>query len=161
MSQEIEKKYLVFPEKLPQLTGGVLYIQGYLCLTPLIRFRIFGNRVCLNLKKIIGNNPIREEWEFYNELSSEEIKKLIQLSLKKPIEKIRHKIKHEGITWEIDVYQGENSGLITAEIELPTKNSVPLFPEWVDSKHEISNDEKYFNRNLGEHPYKFFGKKSK
>ncbi len=156
MAQEIEKKYLVLADKLPPLAGGVLYTQGYLCLAPLIRFRVFGNKVCLNLKKIIKNNPIREEWEFYNELNSEEIKKLIQLSLKKPIEKIRHEIEHEGLTWEIDVYQGENKGLITAEVELSTENSIPLFPEWIDSKHEISNDEKYFNRNLGERPYKFF-----
>lgn len=159
MAKEIEKKYLVFKNKLPKLKGGVLYVQGYLCLSPLIRFRIIKNRVCLNIKSLNKNNITREEWEFFNNLSDAEIKKLISLAVKKPIKKIRFKIKYKGLIWEIDRYQGENRGLITAEAELPNKNFKILFPDWVDSKNEISNNKRYFNKNLGERPYKFFAKK--
>lgn len=156
MAEEIEKKYLIFKNKLPKLNRGVLYIQGYLCLSPLIRFRVIGNEVCLNVKKIKKNNPVRDEWEFYNNLNELEIKKIIGLSIKKPIKKIRHKIKIGSLIWEIDVYQGENKGLITAEVELPEKNYQISFPKWVDAKHEISNEKKYFNRNLGDMPFKNF-----
>lgn len=154
MALEIEKKYLIFKDKLPKLRGGILYIQGYLCLSPLIRFRICENKVCLNVKKIKKNSPVREEWEFYNNLNDIEIKKLIRLSIKKPIQKIRYRVKHASLIWEIDVYQGENKGLITAELELPKKDYSILFPNWVDNKHEISNDQRYFNKNLGDCPYK-------
>lgn len=158
MAQEIEKKYLVFKDKLPKLEGGTLYVQGYLCLSPLIRFRIIGNDVCLNLKKIKSDSSIREEWEFYNTLSDNEIKKLVELSLKQPVKKIRYKINYKNLVWEIDEYQEENSGLITTEVELQNENDIIYFPEWVDSNYEISNDEKYFNRNLGDYPYKLFRK---
>lgn len=156
MAKEIEKKYLIFKDKLPKLKNGVFYIQGYLCLLPLIRFRIIGSEVCLNIKKIKKNSPIREEWEFFNNLNETEIKKLINLSIKKPIKKIRYKIKSNNLLWEIDVYQGENKGLITAEAELPEKNYLTVFPSWVDAKHDISNDKKYFNLNLGDKPFKSF-----
>ncbi len=156
MAQEIEKKYLIFEDKLPKLKNGSLYIQGYLCLSPLIRFRIIKNEVCLNVKQIKKNSLVREEWEFYNNLNGFEIKKLVKLSIKKPIQKIRYKIRHKNLIWEIDVYQGENKGLITAEVELPEKNYQILFPKWIDADHEISDDEKYFNKNLGDHPFKLF-----
>lgn len=159
MAQEIEKKYLVIKDKLPKLLQGVLYTQGYLSITPLIRFRIIGNEVCLNIKKIYKNSSVREEWEFFNKLSDLEIKKLTKLSLEKPIKKIRYKIKHKGFVWEIDVYQGDNKGLITAEVELENKKIITPFPEWVNNKKEISDEKKYFNRNLGICPYKSFKKK--
>jgi len=156
MALEIEKKYLTFSDKLPKLVGGILYIQGYLTLSPLIRFRVSGNEVCLNIKKIKSDSRIRDEWEFRSRLNDDEIRELIGLSIKKPIEKVRYRTESHGLIWEIDVYQGENEGLITAEVELPGENYAISFPEWIDNKHEISNDERFFNRNLGDFPYKLF-----
>ena len=154
MAQEIEKKYLIFKDKLPALKNGILYIQGYLSISPLIRFRIIKNEVCINIKKIKKDIHVREEWEFYNNLTLPEIKKLIQLSISKPVKKFRYKIKYKDLIWEVDVYQEKNIGLVTAEVELPNKKHKIIFPEWVDSKREISNDKRYFNRNLGNHPFK-------
>lgn len=158
MAQEIEKKYLVLKNKLPKLKNGILFIQGYLSFNPLIRFRVINNDVCINIKKIKGNGSVRDEWEFHNKLDNKEIKKIVQLSIKKPIKKIRYKVKQKKLTWEIDAYQGENKGLITVDVEIPKRNSKIYFPNWVNQNKEITNDEKYFNKNLGEKPYKQFKK---
>lgn len=156
MAQEIEKKYLVLKNKLPKLKNGVLYIQGYFCFNPLIRFRIIENNVCINIKKIRGEGYIRDEWEFCNKLNKKDIEKLIKISVKKPVQKIRYKIKHKQLVWEIDIYKKENRGLITADVELPNKNYNIQFPVWIDKNKDITNDKKYFNRNLGENPYGCF-----
>ena len=156
MAKEIEKKYLVFKNKLPKLKNGVLYTQGYLCLNPLIRFRIIKNDVCINIKNIKKISIIRDEWEFYNKLNKNEIKELINLSIKKPIKKIRYKVKYKKSIWEIDVYQEQNRGLITADVEIPNINFKIEFPDWVDKNKDITDDEKYFNKNLGDNPYSLF-----
>ncbi len=156
MAKEIEKKYLVIKEKLPELKNGQLYLQGYLCLSPLIRFRVVGNDTCINIKKMKPGSVTREEFEFHNQLTGEEVTELIDLTVKKPIQKTRYKIEHSGMIWEVDVYQGDNEGLITADIEMPSENFKLVFPDWVNKDRDITNDEKYFNRNLGDHPYKEF-----
>ena len=38
------------------------------------------------------------------------------------IDKHRHKEVHGGKTWEIDVFHGENEGLVVAEIELASED---------------------------------------
>ena len=63
-------------------------------------------------------------------------------------------IPHAGLTWEIDVYQGDNGGLITADVELPSADHEIDFPDWIDQSLEIGNNPQYFNINLGEDPYK-------
>lgn len=158
MAQEIEKKYLVFKDKLPKLINGIHFTQGYLCLNPLIRFRIIDNDVCINIKQIKGDASVRDEFEFHNKLKNDEIKKIIKLSIKKPIKKIRYKILYKKLIWEIDKYQGENDGLITVDVELRKKKLAISLPDWVDEKNEITNDERYFNKNLGETPFRQFKK---
>ena len=34
------------------------------------------------------------------------------------IEKVRHKVPFGGLTWEVDVFAGENEGLVIGEVEL-------------------------------------------
>ncbi len=44
---------------------------------------------------------------------------------KKPlIEKIRHRISLDNLTWEVDEFWGDNQGLIMAEIELEQEDQV-------------------------------------
>ena len=159
MAEEIERKYLVFNKLLPKLESGTRYIQGYLSFKPLIRFRMIGENVTINIKDIKKHGTTRDEWELSKRFSPQEVKKLIKLSQKKPIEKIRYRVKHKGLVWEIDVYQGDNKGLITADVELPVRNYQIEFPDWIDSSREITNNPRYFNINLGENPYKSWGNK--
>ncbi len=159
MALEIEKKYLVINDLLPQLDEGEVYIQGYLCLNPLIRFRVKGNKVVITIKKVGSNGLSRDEFEFENMLDSSEIDTLVGLSVKKPIKKIRHKIKVGELTWEVDVYQDENKGLITADVEIPSEDYNFNLPPWINSEKEITNDPKYFNVNLGDSPFQSWSDK--
>ena len=47
------------------------------------------------------------------------------------IEKLRYRLPQHGLTWEIDVFQGENEGLIIAEIELPHEGKQFERPGWL------------------------------
>jgi CYTH domain-containing protein len=154
MAIEIERKFLVFKDLLPPLKDGGHYIQGYLSLDPQVRYRMIGSEVIIAIKTSEKGSVGRNEWEFTNTLDETERQKLKALAIRKPIEKIRYKIPYEGLIWEIDVYQGENDGLISAEVELPTPDYPIVFPSWIDKDSEIGNNPKYRNSNLGEHPYK-------
>ena len=103
---------------------------------------------------------MRDEFEFHNQLTKQEVEELSHLAIKKPIQKIRYEISYRGMVWEVDVYQGDNEGLITADIEMPSEDFKLDFPDWVDQNADITNDERFFNRNLGDHPFQEFTKKS-
>ncbi len=68
-----------------------------------------------------------------------------------PVEKTRYKQKFGGFTWEIDVFEGENSGLVLAEVELENESDEVEVPEWAGK--EVSHDNRFFNFYLSEHPY--------
>jgi CYTH domain-containing protein len=55
------------------------------------------------------------------------------------------------LIWEIDVFGGDNSGLILAEIELENENQKFERPAWIGE--EVSHDKRFFNSWLSKHPY--------
>jgi len=74
------------------------------------------------------------------------------LCVKPVIEKTRYIVKHIQHIWEIDVFSGDNEGLIVAEIELSSPDEAFEKPSWLGK--EVSNDARYYNVCLVEHPYK-------
>jgi CYTH domain-containing protein len=68
------------------------------------------------------------------------------------IEKTRRKQKVGGKVWEIDVFHGENDGLILAEVELVAEDEAVELPPW--ARNEVSDDPRYFNVNLARNPFK-------
>ena len=68
------------------------------------------------------------------------------------IEKDRFHIQYKGQLWEVDVFYGDNEGLIVAEAELDSENQLLELPTWI--KEEVSHDPRYFNSNLQLHPFK-------
>ena len=76
---------------------------------------------------------------------------LNELCIGSLIEKIRHYIEYQGHTWEIDEFLGENTGLIVAEIELDDQHEEFAIPEWLGN--EVSDDPRYYNICLVDHPY--------
>ena len=62
------------------------------------------------------------------------------------------RVRHEGRMWEVDVFAGDNAGLIVAEVELPSADAPLSLPEWVGA--EVSHDPRFFNSNLARHPYR-------
>ena len=54
------------------------------------------------------------------------------------------------MTWEIDVFNGRNSGLVMAEIELSHPDQQIELPDWVGA--EVTFDQRYGNSSLSNRP---------
>ena len=54
-------------------------------------------------------------------------------------------------TYEVDVFHGENEGLIIAEIELASPGEEFEKPEWLGK--EVTGDPAYYNASLSLRPY--------
>lgn len=77
---------------------------------------------------------------------------LEKLCQKPVIDKTRYLINHENHTWEVDVFYGDNEGLVVAEVELSSEDEHINLPIWI--KEEVSHDDRYFNSNLMKLPFK-------
>jgi CYTH domain-containing protein/CHAD domain-containing protein len=151
MAKETERRFLVRSDAWRKLAGsGVHYLQGYLSTDSKrnVRIRIGGNEAKLTIKGE-AEGITRPEFEY--PIPLDDGKDLERICLKPILEKTRYTLKHDGLTWEIDEYSGENAGLIVAEVE--TKSEAPLrkTPGWLGP--EISGDHRYSNSNLVEQPF--------
>lgn len=152
MNTEIERKYLVKKElwAASNKPKGLPIKQSYLSTHPdkTIRIRTIGEKALLTIKgRMIGLT--RPEYEY--EIPLKEAQEMIELFGEKLIEKTRFLINFEGKTWEVDVFEGENEGLIVAEIELESEEEAFESPTWVGQ--EVSTDIRYFNSNLQDNPF--------
>ena len=68
------------------------------------------------------------------------------------IEKTRYHVNYDAHLWEVDVFAGDNEGLIVAEIELSSIDETFKLPDWAGE--DVSNDPRYYNICLVTHPYK-------
>ena len=57
-----------------------------------------------------------------------------------------------GKTWEIDVFHGDNQGLVVAEVELASESEAITPPPFILA--EVSHDPRYFNSSLLANPFK-------
>lgn len=152
MGKEIERKYLVDTTKWTPQGGGTHFKQGYLNSQKerVVRVRIEGDRARLTIKGVSAGIS-RSEFEY--EIPIEDARILLDSLCEQPlIDKHRHREIHGGKTWEIDVFHGDNEGLVVAEIELATEDESFDTPAW--ALREVSSDPRYFNSNLLKHPFK-------
>ena len=151
MAEEIERKFLVDPVQLPPLENPHIIRQGYIPTqgTATVRVRISNEKAFITLKgRATGIS--RSEFEYL--IPVEDAKKMLSELCAKPlIEKRRYLIPYRGHTWELDIFEGENAGLIVAEIELGDENEVFEKPRWITE--EVSFDPRYRNANLITHPF--------
>ena len=80
---------------------------------------------------------------------------LLQLTDGPVIEKNRYVVVHDGLTWEVDEFLGDNAGLVLAEIELEAEDQAFSRPSWVAA--EVTHESRYFNSSLAAHPYRQWG----
>lgn len=147
---EIERKFLI-NNKLWKPTGtGTKIIQGYLSVDPerIVRVRVTGEKAYITIKGK-PKGIVRTELEY--EIPKNEAEVLLKMCLNFPIEKRRFKESIGNITWEIDVFEGENKGLVLAEVELADENQKIDLPIWVTD--EVSLDSRYYNAWLSGHPF--------
>ena len=67
------------------------------------------------------------------------------------IDKNRYIVDFANHVWEIDIFYGDNEGLVIAEVELEDENEHIELPLWI--KEEVTGDIKYYNSNLMSYPY--------
>lgn len=151
MALEIERKYLVANDRWRIGAHGVRYRQGYLSTLAgrTVRARTAGERGFLTIKGLT-EGAVRREYEY--EIPLNDANELLDGLCERPlIEKVRYKIPYGGLVWEVDEFEGDNAGLIIAEVELtsPTQD-IPL-PDWAGL--EVTSDKRYYNANLIAHPY--------
>jgi len=152
MGKEIERKYLVKRDAWTPAGAGTHFKQGYLNSQKerVVRVRIEGDTAKLTIKGVT-TGVTRSEFEY--PLPADDAGILLDQLCEKPlIDKHRHVEQHGGHTWEIDVFHGDNEGLVVAEVELASEDAKPELPAWAGA--EVSSDPRYFNSNLLKNPYK-------
>lgn len=151
MATEIERKFLVISDQWrAQARRSTAYRQGYLNRggKASIRVRIAGARAQLNVKSRTGGI---ERAEFEYEIPLADARELLALASGAEIRKTRFWVEVDAHTWEVDVFEGDNAGLVVAEIELGSVDEAFARPGWVGA--EVSHDPRYYNAYLAEHPY--------
>jgi adenylate cyclase len=152
MHYEIERKFLVRDAGWRVSAGqGKLIRQGYLARDASVSLRVrIIDRACatLTLKSAVAEMR-RLEFEYDIPLADGVV--LLGLRESGLIEKLRYTFPWHGLVWEIDVFQGENQGLVIAEIELPHEDKVFEKPEWLGS--EVTSERRYSNASLAKLPF--------
>jgi adenylate cyclase len=151
--QEIERKFLVHSLGfIAEAFHSQKIAQGYLNSTPerTVRIRIKDDKGFITIKgKGDESGTTRFEWE--KEIDLHEAEALLKLCEKGAIDKTRYLIKKGNHTFEVDIFEGENKGLIIAEIELSEANERYEKPNWLGE--EVTGDERYYNAYLSKKPF--------
>jgi len=151
MAKEVERKFLVKGDAWRTLAKGTTYRQGYLnsAKERTVRVRTTDDKAYLTIKGITVG-ATRAEYEY--ELPYDEGKAMLDSLAEKPlIEKRRYKIPAGDLTWEIDEFLGNNTGLIVAEVERKSEDQAFARPVWLGD--EVTGDPRYCNANLIKNPF--------
>lgn len=158
MGIEIERKFLLRDdgwraavarsERMAQgyLIGAQALQEGHARAS--VRVRVAGDRAWLNIKAArLGI----ERAEFDYSIPADEAETMLATLCDGALQKIRHYATIDGVLFEIDEFQGDNAGLIVAEVELPAVDAPFPRPAWLG--REVSRLARYYNVNLIAHPY--------
>jgi adenylate cyclase len=151
---EIERKFLVLSNDfLKEALVEKRIVQAYLNSDPerAVRIRIKGDKGFLTVKgKGNETGTTRLEWE--TEIPIPDADKLLLICEDGIIEKTRYDIKVGRHLFEVDVFGGENEGLILAEVELKSENEIFEKPHWLGQ--EVTNDKRFYNAYLSNNPFR-------
>ncbi|WNV03260.1 CYTH domain-containing protein [Candidatus Methylospira mobilis] len=152
MAHEIERKFLVAGNDWrKEIHASHRMTQGYLNneLHCSVRIRTCGEQAWLNIKSAtIGSSRLEFEYEIPIQDALDMLGSLRQSPL---IEKVRHLVRYRDHLWEIDEFEGDNSALIVAEIELSSPEEYFEKPAWLG--REVTEDIRYYNTQLSKHPF--------
>jgi len=152
MALEIERKFLVAGDFREEAFAQEEIMQGYLSSVSerTVRIRIKGEEAFITVKGETNESGVsRFEWE--KEIPLADARELLKLCEPGIIDKVRYYIANGDHTFEVDVFRGENKGLIVAEIELSSEDESFEKPGWLGK--EVTADEHYYNASLSKNPY--------
>lgn len=148
MATEIERKFqLDKPPKQIQGRGGKRIEQGYLAAHEGIevRLRALGDERLLTAK--LGHGEARFETEIA--LASDQFEALWPLTESRRLRKTRYLVPlDQGLEAEVDVYEDDLAGLVTAEVEFDSEPQSRGFqpPAWLGK--EVTGERRYANQSL-------------
>lgn len=155
MAIEIERKFRVSGDAWRQAATGERYRQGYLSTVPerTVRVRVKADVGYLTIKGATVADS-RPEFEYPIPVG-DAIAMLDGLCLRPLIEKVRYTLEYAGRVWEIDEFEGDNAGLVIAEVELEYRDQPICLPDWIGE--EVTADPRFYNANLVANPYRNWG----
>lgn len=149
--REIERKFLLSNTAFLAGQRGERMVQGYLARTDrtTVRVRLGDERAWLTIKgRAQGISRHELEYEIPPDHARLCLEEMCVGSL---IDKTRYRVPHADHVWEIDVFHGDNAGLVVAEIELRSESEPFACPSWLGA--EVTHDPRYYNANLVTHPF--------
>ena len=159
MPIEIERKFLLADESWrASVESSEPIAQGYLVgahalreghARASVRARLAGDTAWLNIK---AAEPGIARTEFDYPIPVADARTLLACLCDGVLEKVRHHVRVDGVLFEVDEFNGDNHGLIVAEVELPAIDAAFPRPSWLG--REVSTLTRYYNVNLIAHPYR-------
>lgn len=159
MGIEIERKFLIADDSWrSQVEHSEPIAQGYLVgaqalreghARASVRARLAGEQAWLNIK---AATPGIARAEFEYPIPVDDARALLASLCDGVLEKVRHHVRVDGVLFEVDEFNGDNDGLIVAEVELPAVDAPFPRPSWLG--REVSTLARYYNVNLIAHPYR-------
>ena len=145
---EIERKFLVaqLPENLEDFDHKTIR-QGYMVIGAdgsEARLRDKAGSYTLTVKS--KGEFSRGEWE--TPITEEQFGALWDTTAGKRVEKTRYAIPYDGHTIELDIYEGNLAGLVSAEVEFNSEAAAEAFkaPEWF--ANDVTSNNGFKNQNL-------------
>lgn len=152
MGKEIERKFLVKDTYFLKSYPKTYIKQAFLSSVPerTVRVRIYDEKGFLTIKGKSDTEGI-ERYEFEKEIDKSDALDLLKICEAGLIEKFRYKVPFREHLFEVDIFIGENSGLVIAEIELNSADEDFEQPKWLGK--ELTGDLRFYNSSIAKHPY--------
>jgi adenylate cyclase len=153
MAVEIERKFLVRGEAWRSLATSEARIrQAYLASgersTTRVRIKNDADATVTIKSKRAELRRLEVEYP----ISVLDAEALLSLRHSGLIEKTRFIVPWREHMWEVDVFGGDNAGLVIAEIELHHEDERFERPPWLGA--EITGQSQYYNGSLARHPFR-------
>lgn len=153
MAYEIERKFLVTnTDFIKEASSKEYIVQAFLNRNPdrTVRIRIKDDKAFITVKGVSNaEGTTRREWEYAIPVS--DAKEMLKICEEGAIEKWRYLIPVGDHIFEVDIFEGENEGLIVAEVELGSEAESFQKPAWLGE--EVTGNLSYYNSNLSQHPF--------
>lgn len=146
MPTECERRFRVTDLSVIEGCEAIKIVQGYLSEKgKTVRVRIANNKAYLTIKGKRTGKCSKKEYEYRIprahawEMLREECENRI-------VYKTRYLVPCNGVTFEVDVFEGEYEGLVIAEVELKNEQQHLNIPSWIGK--ELTGKHRYSNRSL-------------
>jgi CYTH domain-containing protein len=148
MSFEIERKFLVVNDSWrAAVIDSDLIRDGLISESDSAKVRVrLGRKGAWLTVKSSRSGPSRLEFEY--EIPRFDAEVMLQRLCDQAIfAKTRHKVEHAGNIWLVDVYSGQLSGIVLAEIELQSEDEFFELPDWIGQ--EVTCNPRFHKRIIG------------